>query len=162
MTQSKQLKVIAEPGKQELFVIRELDAPRELVFEAFITPALLVQWLGPRNMKMKIDYFDAKSGGAYRYVHTDQNGNEYGFRGVIHEVQQPERVIQTFEFEGLLGKGYVSLDAAIFEVLPGNRTRVTLHSVFRSVMDRDGKVAAGMERGISEGFSRLDELLAKK
>ena len=29
-------KIIAEPGKQELFIIREFDAPRELVFKAHV------------------------------------------------------------------------------------------------------------------------------
>jgi uncharacterized protein YndB with AHSA1/START domain len=152
-------KVTAEPGTYEVLITREFEAPREMVFKAFITPELLLQWLGPRGMKMTIDYFEPKTGGSYRYIHSDGKGS-YGFHGVIHEVTAPERLIQTFEFEGLPEKGHVSLDTALFESLPGGRTRVTMKSIFGSVADRDGMVSSGMEKGVSEGFERLDELLA--
>lgn len=155
----KQLEIKAEPGRQEVFIVREFEAPRELVFKAFTTPELIVRWLGPRDLKMTIDTYDSRSGGSYRYIHTDAGGNSYAFRGVIHEVKAPVRIIQTFEYEGLPDDGHVTLDASIFEELPGNRTRVTIHSVFRSVEDRDGMMASGMERGVTEGYERLDELL---
>jgi len=159
-TTKNRVTVKAEPGKQELFIVREFDAPREMVFKAFIDPELLIQWLGPKSMTMTIDVYEMKNGGWYRYVHTDERGNRYAFRGAVHEVFTPERVIQTFEFEGIPGKGHVSLDTSIFEELSENRTRLTIHSVFRSVADRDGMAASGMESGLNEGFSRLDELLA--
>lgn len=53
------------------------------------------------------------------------------------------------------------LDTATFEALPGDRTRVAIHSVFQSVGDRDGMIESGMERGVSEWHDRLDELLAR-
>lgn len=154
-----ELKITAEPGKQELFVVREFDAPRQLVFKAFTDPDILVKWLGPKNLTMTIDYFEGKSGGRYRYIHTDPNGLEYAFHGVIHEVAEPERVIQTFEFEGLPTKGHVILDTALFDELPGGRTKLTIQSVYRSVEDRDGMVQSGMEYGLREGFEKLDEIL---
>ena len=156
-----QTKIIAEPGKQELFIIREFDAPRHLVFRACSEPELMVQWLGPRGLTMTVDKFDCRSNGHYRYMHTDPNGNAYGFHGVFHEVTAPQRTIQTFEFEGLPEKGHTSLETARFEELPGGRTRITIQSVFQSVADRDGMIQSGMERGVREGHERLDELLAK-
>ena len=51
---SNQTKIIAEPGKQEFFIEREFDAPRELVFQAFTEPDLLVQWIGPDRLRMEI------------------------------------------------------------------------------------------------------------
>jgi len=161
MKTKNELKVVAEPGKQDLHIYREFDAPRDLVFKAFSDPKLVIQWLGPKNMKMKIDHYNFKSGGSYRYVHADEKGNEYAFRGVVHEVSVPERAIQTFEFEGMPEPGHVSMDTSIFEVLPNNRTRLVIQSVFRSVADRDGMVKSGMEKGLSEGLERLDALLEK-
>jgi len=161
MTQKNQTKVTAEPGRQELFITREFDAPREMVFRAFSDPAILAQFLGPADMEMKIDYYDMRSGGSYRYVSIDPQGNEYGFHGSVHEVSAPERVIQTFEFEGLPDRGHVSMDTSIFEALPDNRTRLVIQSVFRSVADRDGMIMSGMEGGLNEGFTRLDALLEK-
>jgi uncharacterized protein YndB with AHSA1/START domain len=151
--------VTAEPGKQEVFITREFDAPRELVFKAHIDPNLYVQWLGPRGYEMTLETFEPVSGGRYRYIHKDPDGNQYGFHGVFHEISE-ELMIQTFEFEGLPEKGHVTLDSARLKKLPGNRTRITIQSVFQSVSDRDGMIQSGMERGVREGYERLDEVLA--
>ena len=156
-----QTKITAEKGVQELFMTREFDAPRELVFKAFSDPELLVQWLGPRDMTMTIDYIDNRTGGSYRFLHCNASGNEFGFNGVIHDVTEPERMIRTFEFEGLPERGHVSLETATFEALSGSRTKLTIHCVFKSVADRDGMVMSGMERGVVDSHERLDELLNK-
>ena len=152
--------ITVEPGKQELFITREFDAPRGLVFKAHIDPDLYVQWLGPRGYEMILETFEPHSGGRYRYIHKDKDGNEFGFHGVFHEISE-ELLIQTFEFEGLPERGHVILDTMRLEELPGNRTRATIQSVYQSVSDRDGMVQAGMERGVNEGYERLDKLLAK-
>jgi len=162
MTTTNKTTIIAEKGKQELFITREFEAPRELVFRAFSEPELLVQWLGPRDLTMEIEKLDNRSGGSYRFLHCSAGGQKFGFNGVIHEVTAPERMIRTFEFEGLPERGHVSLETAIFEPISGGkRTKLTIQSVFRSVADRDGLIASGMERGLTDGHSRLDELLAK-
>jgi uncharacterized protein YndB with AHSA1/START domain len=158
--QKNKTTITAEPGVQELFISREFDAPRELVFKAHTDPELYSQWLGPRGYEMKLETFEPHSGGRYRYIHKDPEGNEYGFHGVFHEISE-ELMIQTFEFEGLPEKGHVSLDSMRLEELPGGRTRITIHSVYPSVADRDGMIQAGMERGLNEGYERLDEILGK-
>jgi uncharacterized protein YndB with AHSA1/START domain len=81
---------------------------------------------------------------------------------VNHEVLEPELLISTFEFEGLPEKGHVILGTVRLEALPGGRTRLTSQSVFQSVADRDGMLQSGMERGVNEGYERLDDLLAKR
>src|SRR6266498_2296996 len=153
--------ITAEPGKQELFITREFDAPRELVFKAFTDPALYVQWFGPRYLTTTLDIFEPKSGGRWRAIQKDKDGNEFGFHGVNHEVLAPERIISTFEFEGLPEAGHVVLETTKFEPLPGGRTRLTSQSVFQSVEDRDGMLRSGMESGAAESYERLDEVLAK-
>jgi uncharacterized protein YndB with AHSA1/START domain len=154
-------KITAEPDKQELFIIREFDAPRELVFKAFTDPELYAQWIGPRGLKTTIEIFEPKNGGSWRYIQKDQEGNEFAFHGVNHEVLPPERIIDTFEFEGLPETGHVILETAKFKALPGNRTKLTSQSVFQSVEDRDGMMQSGMEEGVNESYERLDELLKK-
>lgn len=158
MSEKNKTTILVEPGKQELFITREFDAPRELVYRAHVDPDLYIQWLGPHGYEMILETFEPHSGGRYRYIHKDSDGNEYGFHGVFHEISE-ERMIQTFEFEGLPEKGHVILDAMNLESLPGNRTRLVIHSVYLSVEDRDGMVQAGMERGVNEGYERLDDLL---
>lgn len=152
--------VSAAPGGREIVITRLVDAPRDKVWEAYSNPELLKQWLGPRDLKMTVEKFDMKPGGSYRYIHTDKDGNQFGFHGVVHGVYPPEKAIQTFEFEGLPEPGHVSLDTLTLEDL-GDKTKITTISVFQSVEDRDGMIQSGMERGVTEGYERLDELLAK-
>jgi len=162
MKTKNETKIIAEPGKQEVFIVREFDAPRELVFKAHAEPELLKQWLGPLNRVVNIDYYDSRSGGSYRYTISNNSGKEIAaFNGAIHEVTTPERIIQTFEFEGLPERGHVTLDTMTFEKLPGNRTKVTTHSVCRTQGDRDAMMQSGMESGVNEGYEKLDSILKK-
>ncbi|MGZ4906891.1 MAG: SRPBCC family protein [Halobacteriota archaeon] len=160
-TGTERTNIIAEPGKQELIIIREFDAPRQLVFKAFTDPELYVRWHGPRRVTTTLETFEPRSGGSWRYIQSDQDGNTFAFHGVNHEVLPPERIIGTFEFEGLPETGHVVLQRATFEELPDDRTRLTAQSVFLSADDRDGMLQSGMEQGINESYERLDELLEK-
>lgn len=153
--------VKVEPGKQEFFVYREFDAPRDLVFKTFTDPKLLAQWMNPCNMTIDIEQFDSVNGGTYHFIQTDPGGGKHVFRGVFHEVTAPERLIRTFEYLNLPERGHVVFDTLRLETLPGNRTRLTIQSVFQSVGDRDGMVQAGMEDGVTESYQLLDQLLAK-
>jgi uncharacterized protein YndB with AHSA1/START domain len=161
MTKNNKTKITAEPGKQEIVIMRDFDAPRELVFKAFTDPKLYTQWLGPRGLTMTLETFEPKNGGSWRYIQKDQDGNEYAFHGVIHEVAAPERIIDTFEFEGLPEKGHVILGTTRFEALPGDRTKLTSQSVFQSIEDRDGMLQSGVEEGVNDSYDRLDELLER-
>lgn len=161
MASKNKTKIIAEPGKQELFIIREFDAPRELVFRAFSDKDILIQWLGPRELTLRYDKFEPVAGGSYRYLQRMPNGMEFGFHGVCHEHSAPERIIQTMEFEGLPEKGHVVLETVRFEELNDHRTRVTTQSVFQSVTDRDGMIQSGMEHGVVTSHERLDELIER-
>lgn len=152
--------IIAEPGKQELFIIREFEAPRELLFKAYTDPDIYVQWVGPKDLEMRIAKMDAQNGGSYRFIHK-RDGHEYAFSGVYHEVLKPERIIGTFEFEGLPERGHVIMGTTRFEELPDGRSKLVHQSVFQSVQDRDGMMASGMERGVNEGYEKLDALLER-
>jgi uncharacterized protein YndB with AHSA1/START domain len=156
-----QTKITAEPGKQEIFIVREFDAPRELVFRAVMDPKLISQWWGPRYLSTVVDKMDPRSGGQWRFINRDSEGHEYAFHGVYHEVLVPERVIDTFEFEGIPETGHASLETMTLEELPGERTRLTVHSVFQSVVDRDATLASGMEEGVKDTYNRLEDLLGR-
>jgi len=152
-----QTQITTATGTQQIEIIREFAAPRELLFRAYTEPDLLVQWLGPRQYTMTIDHFEARDGGTWRYVHSDADGNEYGFHGVFHGTPSPEGIVQTFEFEGWPGR--VSLERVTFEEQDGT-TLVRTLSVYQSVADRDAMIESGMEQGLNEGYDRLDELIA--
>jgi uncharacterized protein YndB with AHSA1/START domain len=149
--------ITAEPGASQIIITREFDAPRDLVFRAFTDPELLVRWLGPRDLTMTVDRYDARDGGKWRYVHTDPDGNAYAFHGVFHGDPSPDAIVQTFEFEG--APGHVKLDTTTLRD-NGGTTEVRAVSAFSSVEDRDAMIASGMERGVHDSYERLQGLLS--
>lgn len=153
-----ELHITAEPGVPQILTERELDAPRELVYRAFTDPDLLSQWLGPRKYTMTVDRYDLRDGGSWRYVHSDEEGNAWGFHGVFHGEPSSDGIVQTFEFEG--APGNVQMDTVTFEGR-GDRTIVRTNSVFQTIEARDAMVQSGMADGMSQGYERLDELLAR-
>ena len=162
MAPEPQTTITAEPGKQEIIITRDFDAPRELVFQAFTDPHLIIEWWGPRHLSTEVDKIDVRPGGQWRWINRDAQGNVFAFHGVYHEVLAPERIIDTFEFEGLPETGHVSLETLTLEELLGGRTRLTSHSVFQTVADRDGMLQSEMEAGVRESYDRLAELLKKE
>ena len=150
--------ITAEPGIPQIIITREFDAPPGLVFRAYTDPELLVQWLGPRDLALTVERYDTRDGGKWRYIHTDAQGNAYGFHGIFHGDPSPVAIVQTFEFEG--APGHVKLDTTTLEQR-GGKTLARTVSAFPSVEDRDAMIASGMERGARDSAERLEELLAK-
>lgn len=150
------LKVVAEPGRQDIVMTRTFDAPRELVWRAMTEPELVSRWWGLEKTTTVIDRLDFRPGGSWRFVEREADGREYAFHGVIHDVNGPESFTQTFEFEGM--PGHVLLERHGLEEVDG-RTLYTSLAVFQSVEDRDGMVASGMETGAGQSMDLLEELL---
>jgi uncharacterized protein YndB with AHSA1/START domain len=154
---SNPVTITAPEGTPFIDIEREFEAPVEAVYRAHSDPKLYTKWLGPRGYEMELAEFDFSTGGRYRYIHKNADG-DFAFNGVFHVVRENEFVIQTFEFEGY--PDVVSIESLTFERLEGNRTRLKGHSVFPSVEARDGMVESGMETGVVEGYEQLDEVLA--
>jgi uncharacterized protein YndB with AHSA1/START domain len=149
--------IALDPDVPAVRITREFDAPPEKVFRAHVEPDLVARWLGPRGLEMTIEHYDCRTGGSYRYTHTDADG-AYRFYGSFHEVRPLERIVQTFTYEGF--PDGVSLDTLTLEDLGDGRTRLVTVSLLDSFEGRDAMVASGMEVGIRDGYERLDELLA--
>ena len=144
------------PSDREIEVTRVFDAPRDLVWKAYTDPEAIPQWWGPRRHTTTVDKMDVRPGGVWRYVSRDADGNEYGFHGEYREVVPPERIVCTFEFEGM--PGHVSVETLTLVEHQG-KTTLTSTSVFGSVEDRDGMLQSGMEAGVRETWDRLAEYI---
>lgn len=149
---------ITTPADREVQIERVFDAPRDRVFAAFTDPKLIPEWWGPRDTTTVVEQMDVRPGGSWRFVIHHPDGRENAFRGTYREVASPERIVQTFEWEGM--PGHVAVETATFEQL-GERTKVTTTSLFHTNEERDGMLASGMEHGTNETYGRLDELLAR-
>jgi len=153
--------ITADPGKLDIVITREFDAPREAVFEAYTDPNKIMRWHGCESMTMTIGKFEPWTGGSWEYSHMEPNGKLHPFHGVYHEVLYPERIINTFEYDALPESGHVILESNTFEELPGNRTLMISRAVHLTNEDRDGHLCSGMEEGVIECYNRLDALLAE-
>jgi uncharacterized protein YndB with AHSA1/START domain len=149
----------ADPNLPVITIVREFDAPADKVYRAWTDPELVVQWLGPTSTEMKIDRWNAVTGGSYRYTAWQDGKEVAAFFGSFHEARPGQRLVQTFTWEGM--PDGVSLDAMTFTDLGDGRSRVTAVSVVDSLEGRDAILASGMEVGVYEGYAKLDELLAR-
>ena len=149
---------VTTPSDREIHIERVFNAPRDRVFAAYTNPDLVPQWYGPRGTETIVDRMDVKAGGQWRFVSRGPDG-ETAFRGTYREVTPPERIVQTFEWEGM--PGHVCVETAEFEDL-GESTKVVTTSLFHTTEERDGMLGSGMEGGMNETYERLDELLASQ
>jgi uncharacterized protein YndB with AHSA1/START domain len=157
-TSTHETQIVADPDVPLVRITREFDAPPSKVFRAHTDPELVVQWQGPNGLEARIDSWDCRTGGSYRFVHS-RDGEEYGFHGCFHEVRPDEVIVQTFTFEGV--PDGVALEKLVLEDLGNGRTRLIATSLVDSFEARDAFLASGMEVGVREGYERLDVLLAR-
>lgn len=150
--------IVVDPHVPLVRIVREFDAPPAKVFLAHTDLELVAQWNGPNGTEMRIDHWDCRDGGSYRYLHVI-DGEEFGFRGCFHEVRPPELIVQTFTFEGM--PDGVALEKLVLDDIGNGRTRLTATSLVDSFANRDAFVASGMEHGVREGYERLDTVLSE-
>ena len=148
---------ITKPSDREIRIERIFNAPRERVWEAMNNPDLIAQWWG-RGNKLVIEKFEPERGGHWRFVEHSAQG-VYGFEGRFREVTPPERIVQTFEWDGM--PGHVIIETATLEDLGDGRTRFVNISLFHTTDERDGMLESGMEGGLNESYAALDRVLAK-
>jgi uncharacterized protein YndB with AHSA1/START domain len=140
---------------REIRTERVFAAPRDRVWRAFTDPTLVAQWWG-RGNTLVIERLEVERGGHWRFVEHGPDG-VHGFEGRFREVTPPERLVQTFEWDGM--PGYVVINATTFEDLGDGRTRVVTTSLFHTTEERDGMLSMGMEQGLSQSYAALDRLL---
>lgn len=157
-TTNHETEINAPADLPTITIVREFDAPPTDVFRAWTDPELFVQWIGPRSIDTRVEHWDARTGGSWRYTAHRAGEPVAAFYGSFHEIRPDERLVQTFTYDGF--PDGVSLETITFEALPGGRTRATGVSVVESVASRDAILSSGMDVGVREGYEKLDELLA--
>ena len=155
MTQSPKAK-ITTPSDREIRIERIFNAPRERVWKAMTDPKLVAQWWG-RGNKVVIERMEVERGGHWRFVEHSDSGT-HGFEGRYREVTPPERVVQTFEWDGM--PGHTVLETVTLEDLGDGRTKLVNVSLFFTTEERDGMLQSGMEGGLNESYAALDRVLA--
>lgn len=150
--------VVTTPADREIRIERVFDASRERVWRAFTEAELVAQWWG-RGHRLEIERLEVERGGHWRFVEHGPDG-VHGFEGRYREVTPPERLVHTFEWDGM--PGYVVVQTVTLEDLGDGRTRVVNTSLFHTSEERDGMLESGMEQGLNESYAALDRLLASQ
>jgi uncharacterized protein YndB with AHSA1/START domain len=144
------------PTDREIRTERVFNASRDRVWRAFTDPALVAQWWG-RGNPLDVERDDVAAGGRWRYVEHAPDGT-HGFEGRYREVSPPERIVRTFEYDGM--PGYVIVETLELEAVGDEQTRVVTNSLFHTVEERDGMLHSGMTDGMAESYDALDRVLA--
>jgi uncharacterized protein YndB with AHSA1/START domain len=145
-------------GERELTLTRVFDAPRPIVFKAWVEPDQLALWWGPKGFTTIAYDMDIRPGGAFRFCMRSPQGTDYWKRGVYREIVEPERLVFTFAWEEEDGRpGHETLITVTFVERAG-KTELTLHqAVFDTVAARDSHRV-----GWTSCFERFAEYLANR
>ena len=149
--------VVTAPGEREVRIERIFNAPRERVWKAMTEPALIAQWWG-RGNRLDVETFELRRGGHWRFVEHSDHG-DHGFEGRFREIVPPERIVQTFEWDGM--PAHPAVETMTLEDLGDGRTKLVTVSMFMVADERDGMLASGMETGVNLSYEALDRVLAK-
>jgi uncharacterized protein YndB with AHSA1/START domain len=150
----RKTKINAEDGKQELVITREFDLPLELLFNAYVEPGIVEQWMGTKVLKL-----ESKKHGSYQFETTDAKGNKHGFNGVIHEFNPNQKITRTFEMDNTpFG---VQLEFYVFEKLTDDTSKLNMHVIYESVAHRDQVLQLPFAQGINMAHNRIQDIVSK-
>lgn len=155
-TQSTAALKFSTPNEREIHTERIFNAPRERVWQALSDPKVLAQWWG-RGNKVVVERHEFERGGHWRFVEHASDGT-YGFEGRFREVTPIERIVQSFEWDGM--PAHVIIETTTLEDLGDGRTKLSTVSQFHTTDERDGFLQTNMEEGLSLSYAMLDKVLA--
>ena len=147
------------PSDRELVVSCVLNAPRELVFEAWTDARHIAQWWGPRGFTTTIHEMDVKPGGVWRFVMHGPDGVDYQNKIVYAEIVKPERLVYSHS-SGEEGDP-LQFEVTVTFAAQGDKTKLTLRLLFKSAEARDSVVKLGAIEGAQQTLDRLAEYLAE-
>lgn len=148
-------KINAEQGKQDLLITREFDLPLDLLFTAYTDAGIVEQWMGTKVLAL-----DNKKHGSYQFETSDPKGNVvFRANGVIHEFIPNQKITRTFEMENTPFP--IQLEFLEFEKLSGDRSKLNMHIVYKSVADRDQILQLPFAKGINMAHNRLQDIAKK-
>ena len=149
-------KLNVEDGKQDILITREFDLPVELLFQAYVEPEIIEEWMSTKVVKLEM-----KKHGGWQFETADKEGKVVlRMNGAIHDFIPNERIIRTFEMENTPYP--VQLEFLEFEKLTEETSKLSMLIVYRSVADRDQMLKLPFAQGINMAHNRLQEVVIKR
>lgn len=145
------------PSDLEIRIVREFDAPADLVFEVWTNPEHIRNWWGWESDPMTICEFDLRVGGRWRFVAQNEEYGEVAFHGECLDIERPHRLVSTEVFEPYPDSKAVNTLTLEEEDGVTTMTVVVRHETTEV---RDAHVQSGMESGLQHSLDRVDRVLA--
>jgi uncharacterized protein YndB with AHSA1/START domain len=129
----------------------------ERLYDAHTDPEQIAQWWGPAKYKVIVDVMDVRVDGVWRFTHESAAGERFAFNGVYKVLDRPNKIVDTFEFEGT--PGHILVETTTFSAQPDGSTKLVLVSRYENVADLEAMISSGMKAGLVEGQDRLARLV---
>lgn len=126
--------VIEFPSALEILTTRAFNAPVELVYDVLTKPEHVRHWFAAFEDTMTVCEIDLRVGGDYHYVTVTPDGRECSFRGTFLELERPDRIVDTWQFEGWPG---VEATETVLLAETDGVTTITINLAFRDQAGRD-------------------------
>jgi len=146
------------PTDDQIKVVREFDAPANLVYRAVTEPELVKRWWGAQRGAITVAEIDLRVGGKWRYVMDASNGQEVGFHGEFREIVPNERIVQTEAYEGIPDPDDSANVNTMTLVEADGRTTMEVLIQCVNKESRDMQIASGMEEGMQESYDDLEDV----
>ena len=146
---------------REIVITRVLDAPREVVFQAWTDAERLKQWWGPDGFTNPVCELDPRPGGAIRIDMRAPDGVIYPMTGVVQEIVAPERLVFTSQAMDEAGNPLLEALHTVTFVEQGGQTKQTLRTKVTKTIGEGAKYIPDMEPGWNQSLDRLAEEVKK-
>jgi uncharacterized protein YndB with AHSA1/START domain len=149
-------------------IIREFDAPRDLLWDVWTESKHIEKWFGPKGFDTRVDEMDLRVGGKSRYVMIGPDGKEYPGKGTFLEVSPKDRIVSTDEFGDDFEKAAGGADlpqgmilTTLFDVVSEKKSKLTIRVAHPTPEDKKKHEAMGVVDGWKSSLEKMDEYLAE-
>jgi uncharacterized protein YndB with AHSA1/START domain len=146
---------ITTPSDREIRIERVFRASRERVWQALTDPEQLAHWWSPGGSQLEIERLELRRGGYWRFVEHGAKGTQ-GFGGRYREVTAPERLVYSFEWDGM--PAHVMIHTVTLEALGADQTRMVTVVLCHTVDECQGMLHSGMDVGFNRQYEAMDRL----
>ena len=142
-----------DKDRLEVRITRVFSCTPERLWKAHTTASEIEKWWADTV----VDKFEVKVGGAWRFVSQGQDGKQHAFRGEFKELDEPKKIVRTFEYEPYAGN--IMVETLLLEPTEDGKTKQITLSKYENLQQLEGMVGMGMEEGADAGLNRLAQLV---
>jgi uncharacterized protein YndB with AHSA1/START domain len=150
---------------KQLTMVKDFDAPVDLVWQAWTQSAILDQWWAPKPWKAETKSMDFRVGGRWLYCMVGPGGEQHWCRVDYQAIKPQVSVASTSAFcdeEGRPNTDMPTMNWLQQFSHAAHGTTITVVLTFSSDADLEKIIIMGFQQGFTMGLGNLDEYLSKQ